>query len=98
MVATERDFAVSQMKDMAEQMQTVAEEFKSMADHCDQLLKELEQVENNRLCYNGKTHLHREGVLFWTLFFIVYIRGAFRLSFVERLVLSFIRAFTIDFL
>ncbi len=44
MVASERDFAVSQLREMAEQVQTVAGEFKSMADHCDQILKELEQV------------------------------------------------------
>ncbi len=45
MVASERDFAVSQMREMAEQVQTVAGEFKAMADHCDQILKELEQVQ-----------------------------------------------------
>ena len=43
-MATERDFAVSQMKEMAEQVQTIAGEFKSMADHCDRVMKELEQV------------------------------------------------------
>jgi len=43
-VATERDFAVSQMKEMAEQVQTIAGEFKSMADHSDRVMKELEQV------------------------------------------------------
>ena len=44
MVASERDFAMSQMKEMAEQVQAVAGEFKSMGDHCDHILKELEQV------------------------------------------------------
>lgn len=44
MVASERDFAVSQMREMAEQVQTVAGEFKAMADHSDHILKELEQV------------------------------------------------------
>lgn len=44
MVASERDFAMSQLKEMAEQVQTIAEEFKSMSDHCDQILKELNQV------------------------------------------------------
>ena len=43
-VATERDFAVSQMKEMAEQVQSIAGEFKSMADHCARVMKELEQV------------------------------------------------------
>ena len=44
MVASERDFAMSQLREMAEQVQTVAGEFKSMADHCDQVMRELEQV------------------------------------------------------
>ncbi len=48
MVASERDFAVCQMKEMAEQVQTVAGEFKSMADHCDHILKQLEQVRTER--------------------------------------------------
>ena len=49
MVASERDFAVSQMREMAEQVQTVAGEFKSMADHCDHVMKELEQVDRKEL-------------------------------------------------
>lgn len=44
MVASERDFAMSQLREMAEQVQMVADEFKSMSDHCDQILKELDQV------------------------------------------------------
>ena len=43
-VASERDFAVSEMRQMAEQCQSVAGEFESMANHCDHLMKELEQV------------------------------------------------------
>ena len=44
MIATERDFAMSEMKQMAEQCQNIAGEFEHMATHCDQLLKDLEQV------------------------------------------------------
>lgn len=43
-MASERDFAVSEMRQMAEQCQSVAGEFESMANHCDHLMKELEQV------------------------------------------------------
>lgn len=43
-IATERDFAVSEMRQMAEQCQSVAAEFESMANHCEHLMRELEQV------------------------------------------------------
>lgn len=46
-VAAERDFAISEMKEMAEQCQGVAEEFQLLADQHDQLQKEIVQV---RLC------------------------------------------------
>ncbi len=44
MVASERDFAVGEMRQMAEQCQSVAGEFEQMAKHCDQLMTDLEQV------------------------------------------------------
>ncbi len=44
MVASERDFAVGEMRQMAEQCQSVAGEFEEMAKHCDQIMAELEQV------------------------------------------------------
>ena len=43
-VGAERDFAVSEMKKMAEQCQTIVSEFQAMADHCELLLKEIDQV------------------------------------------------------
>lgn len=46
MVGAERDFAVREMKDMAEQCQSVAEEFQSMADYSEQLVKEINKVDN----------------------------------------------------
>ena len=43
-VAAERDFAVREMRDMAEQCQSVAEEFQSMADYSEKLVKEISEV------------------------------------------------------
>lgn len=44
MVAAERDFAVREMREMAEQCQSVAEEFQSMADYSEKLVKEISEV------------------------------------------------------
>ena len=44
MVAAERDFAVREMREMAEQCQSVAEEFQSMADDSERLVKEISEV------------------------------------------------------
>lgn len=44
MVASERDFAVGEMRQMAEQCQSVAGEFEQMAKHSEQLMAELGQV------------------------------------------------------
>ena len=46
MVAAERDFAVREMREMAEQCQSVAEEFQSMADYSEKLVKEISEVRN----------------------------------------------------
>lgn len=43
-VAAERDFAVREMREMAEQCQSVAEEFQSMADYSEKLVKEISEV------------------------------------------------------
>ena len=45
MVAAERDSAVREMRNMAEQCHRVAGEFDSMAQHCDLLIRE-----NKRVC------------------------------------------------
>ena len=45
-MAAERDFAVREMREMAEQCQTVAEEFQSMADYSEGLVKEINEVED----------------------------------------------------
>ena len=44
MVAAERDFVVREMRDMAEQCQSVAEEFQSMADYSEKLVQEISEV------------------------------------------------------
>ena len=43
-VAAERDFIVGEMKEMAEQCQSVAEEFQSMADYSEKLVQEISMV------------------------------------------------------
>lgn len=43
-VAAERDFVVREMREMAEQCQSVAEEFQSMADYSERLVKEISEV------------------------------------------------------
>ena len=43
-VASERDYAVTEMRRMAEECQNISAEFDRMASHSDQLLQELEQV------------------------------------------------------
>ncbi len=59
MIASERDFAISQMREMAEQVQTIASEFKSMANHSDHLLKQLNQVLENTFG-EWKNNLHQK--------------------------------------
>ena len=50
-VAAERDFAISEMKEMAEQCQGIVEEFQLLADQHDQLQKEVIRVRHiNLLC------------------------------------------------
>lgn len=58
MVASERDFAMTQLKEMAEQVQTVAEEFKSMSEHSDQILKELDQASGETLASAGRERVY----------------------------------------
>ena len=48
-VAAERDFVVREMREMAEQCQSVAEEFQSMADYSERLVKEISEVSMNIL-------------------------------------------------
>lgn len=43
-LAAERDFAVGEMKEMAEQCQSIAEEFQSMADYSEKLVKDISEV------------------------------------------------------
>lgn len=44
MLAAERDFAVREMRAMADHCQTVAAEFESLAKHCETLKQQLEEV------------------------------------------------------
>lgn len=43
-LAAERDFAVHEMRAMAEHCQTVASEFEQLARHCEVLKEQLEEV------------------------------------------------------
>ena len=56
MVAAERDFAVREMREMAEQCQTVAEEFQSMADYSEGLVKEINEVDATLTSYPGSNY------------------------------------------
>ena len=55
-MASERDFAVGEMRKMAEQCQSVASEFEHMAKHCDQIMKELEQVKSHDIVLRSHDH------------------------------------------